>query len=219
MGAHNVYHVDRHKAKVRASGGQSSTPPDTLAAGCPDALSVSDTASALSAGHRLVTADWEAQTAQQKLADSWVQFLGRFKMDWFCTLTFRRSIHPEAADKLFRVWISKLNRDLYGVRWYRKPYNGVWWFRALEWQKREVIHYHALLGDVNNLNHSAKRLFWMDEWFHLAGIARIDKISEIPGHQLEALNAYVSKYVSKGGEIDCSDSLRWYMQRGEEVEI
>jgi len=59
-------------------------------------------------------------------------------------------VHPEAADKCFRVLISQANRVLFGVRW-AKYGTGLRWVRALEYQKRDVIHYHALIAGVEDL--------------------------------------------------------------------
>jgi hypothetical protein len=44
--------------------------------------------------------------------------------------------------------------------------------RALEYQKRDVIHYHALITGVEDL----RRLYWMDRWHELAGYGRIEPI-------------------------------------------
>src|SRR5262245_3771979 len=119
------------------------------------------------------------------LRDAWIALLGRWEWEWFCTFTFREPVHPEAADKRFRVLISKANRVLYGHRWHKhKDTEGIRWVRALEYQKRDVIHYHALMAGVKDL----RRLTWMDEWYELAGIARIEKIES---------SAAVSRYVSK----------------------
>ena len=156
------------------------------------------------------------------LASAWADFLGHFEWQWFCTFTFRDKLpegtsrhnavapkfHPEAADKLFRVFCNELNRSLYGKRWASKPDAGVYWVRALEWQKREVLHYHALMADVHNLNQSARRLTWMDRWNELAGFAKI----EVPNGR-RAVSNYVAKYVAKGGEIDLSANLRSYAEQ------
>jgi len=48
------------------------------------------------------------------LRDAWIALLGRWEWEWFCTFTFRDLVHPEAADKRFRVLISQANRVLYG---------------------------------------------------------------------------------------------------------
>ena len=42
----------------------------------------------------------------------------------------------------------------------------------------------------------------MDEWFDLAGIARIE-----PPRSSEAVRAYCAKYIVKGGEIDLGGPL------------
>lgn len=132
--------------------------------------------------------------------DAWAAFLERQPWDWFCTLTFRGdAVHPEAADKRFRMWLSKVNRELYGPRWWKHG-QGVRWVRALEMQRRGVLHYHALIGGagVDEL----RRLVWMDEWNRLAGFARIE-----PPRDGEAVRRYCAKYVAKGGEIDLGGPL------------
>src|SRR2546426_1882085 len=134
---------------------------------------------------------------REALRDAWIALLGRWQWEWFCTFTFHDLVHPEAADKRFRVLISQANRVLYGVRW-AKHGAGLRWVRALEYQKRDVIHYHALLAGVQDL----RRLYWMDRWDELAGYARIEPIQSAG-----AVASYVSKYVIKGGEIDLGGPL------------
>lgn len=143
-----------------------------------------------------------------QLAAAWADFLGKFTWQWFCTFTFREASHPEAADKVFRLWCNELNRSLYGKRWASKPEAGVYWVRALEWQKRDVLHYHALMADVADLNATERRLSWMDRWNELAGFATIER----PKGRV-AVSNYVSKYVAKGGEIDLSANLRSYAEQ------
>jgi hypothetical protein len=134
----------------------------------------------------------------QRLVDAWVEYLSRWTWDWFVILTFREAKHPEAAEKVFRVWISKMNRDMYGPRW-SKHRRGVRWVRAQELQRRGAIHFHALLGGVSEL----RRLSWMDRWYELAdGYARIE-----PPRDATAVRAYCAKYIVKGGEIDIDGEL------------
>jgi hypothetical protein len=90
------------------------------------------------------------------LRDAWIALLGRWEWEWFCTFTFRDLVHPEAADKRFRVLISQANRALFGTMWYKRN-QGLRWVRALEYQKRDVIHYHALMAGVQDL----RRLTWI----------------------------------------------------------
>ncbi len=129
----------------------------------------------------------------ETLRASWADFLAELgPWEWFGTFTFRDYVHPERADKLFRLFVSQGNRTLYGPRWYRKG-KGLTWVRGLEYQKRSVIHYHALFKDA----HGLRRLDLMDWWYDHAGIARIEATTS-----QEAVRRYVSKYTVKGGEID-----------------
>lgn len=76
---------------------------------------------------------------------------------------------------------------------YRKHGEGVWFVNAMEWQKREVLHFHSLIGGgISHLD----RFSWMELWNRDNGFARIYPYAPTgaPG--------YVSKYVVKGGEID-----------------
>ena len=138
-----------------------------------------------------------------KLHRGWTTLLGRYRWMWFCTMTFRDSIHPEAADKLFRLFASKLNRALFGPRWHEKSHVTLYWARGIEYQKRGVLHFHALLGcRGKNLNHFAVRKYWESVWNDLAGYARI----EVVRSERDAAR-YVTKYVSKGGQIDLSPNI------------
>jgi len=145
--------------------------------------------------------------SKEVLRDAWIYFLRSYPLDWFCTLTFAKPPHPETADKAYHYWINKLNRSLYGKRW--KQHNkGVYWVRAEERTKNNVIHYHVLLGDTENLNVKARRLQWMDEWFSIAGIARIE---EIDSHT--NVVGYVTKYILKDCEIELSDNMVTYARQ------
>ena len=62
-------------------------------------------------------------------------------------------------------------------------------------QKRGVLHYHALIAGEGLQD--LRRLTFMDEWDELAGYARIE-----PLRSSQAVYSYISKYVTKGGEID-----------------
>lgn len=153
-------------------------------------------------------------SASTDLRESWVSFLARYHWDLFGSLTFRNDTHPEAAYKCFRVFLSKINRILYGPRW-AKHNKGVSYCVALERQRRDVVHFHVLLADPELANMLKAGWFkqgngrWANElnemWNELAGFARIEEIDK-----LEAVQRYVSKYVLKGGEIDLGGPL---MQR------
>lgn len=141
------------------------------------------------------------------LSESWAGYLARFQWDWFVTLTFRESRHPEAADKLFRLFVNEINRSLYGKRW-RQNGQGIYWARCIEWQRRDVIHFHVLMSDTQDLNETLRRLSWMDRWKTLAGFSKIEK----PKVQ-DCVARYCAKYIVKGGEIDVSPTLRSYARQ------
>lgn len=133
----------------------------------------------------------------------WDALLQRYNWDWFGTFTFADEIHPEAADKVFRVWMSKLQRTVAGPRWYKNRSRTVRWARGLEWQKRGVLHYHALLYACPSLHEQLDRRVWETAWFDLAG----GFCSIYPCDSAAAVRSYVAKYCGKGGEVDVSLDL------------
>jgi hypothetical protein len=129
-----------------------------------------------------------------ELHRAWINFLHKYPWCWFATLTFKNEIHPEQANRRFYRYIRKINKTLFGNRYYEKGL-GIMWTKAIEYQKRGVIHFHALLGpeDLNSLNHFDYMELWHTEG---NGFARIYPYSP------EKAEWYVTKYVVKGGEID-----------------
>lgn len=143
-------------------------------------------------------------------AEAYAELLGRQSWHWFVTLTFKAShegrgggIHPEKADKAFRVLVSKINRSIYGTRWYKRDETQLCWARGQEFHKSGRIHFHAVMADPrNDLNTLARRMDWVDWWYREFGIARI----EPPKSQADICR-YVSKYVVKEGEVDFSPNF------------
>lgn len=142
------------------------------------------------------------------LREEWLKLLMPVEWQWFVNLTFREETHPEAADKKYRRFINLLNRDLYGRRYLERG-EGLTWVRGLEWQRREVVHFHALFADAENIDNKLGRFDQMRRWESLAGIARIYPIDD----KQEAVIRYVTKYVVKGGEIDVSQNLAELVQQ------
>ena len=138
-----------------------------------------------------------------RIVEGWECLLDRYAWDWFGTYTFPEAIHPEAADKVFRVWVSKLNRSLAGSFYHKHPENMARWARGLEWQKRGVLHYHALLYTRQGLNRQLLRFDWKNRWQDLSG--GFCKI--LPCDSAAQLRAYLAKYCGKGGEVDVSNNL------------
>ena len=136
------------------------------------------------------------------LRSAWATYLATYPWQWFVTLTFKDRVHPEAARKRYGRWIDYVNRQAYGSR-YRKRTKGVFWALASEPQRRGVLHFHALVGDVEDLNNRVSRADARNRWYAIEGIGRVDPII----NRLGAVTNYVSKYVAKGGDIELSESL------------
>ena len=138
------------------------------------------------------------------LVNGWVQFLSQWDWQWFATLTFRDYVFPgqENPDKRWRYFVAQMNKDAYGRRWHKKGKHGhgILWACASERQRRGVLHYHALFGQVGEM----RRLTWMDLWDRLAGYAKITKVESQP-----SVNTYCAKYVTKGGLIDVGGPLEF----------
>lgn len=127
---------------------------------------------------------------------AYADWLAEYPWNWFCTLTFANPPHPEKAEKCFGYWIHQINQLLHGRR-YQKNDRSIYWALALEYHKSGVIHFHALLGDSPDINLQLTRKHAKQLWEDLAGWSRIRRID----HRLRAVTGYVSKYVTKGGEL------------------
>lgn len=109
-------------------------------------------------------------------------------------------MHPEAADKAFRYFISRINGGLFGRSWARKPHRGLQWARGQEFHKDGRLHFHAVISAPGNDIWNLTRIStWHRLWLHEFGFNRLER----PTSQ-EAVARYVAKYVSKGGVIDFS---------------
>jgi len=139
------------------------------------------------------------------LNEAWVEFIERFEpYHWYSTLTFKNEVTQGRAEKQFKRFIRLINESLYGRR-YRNRGTGVSWVKAVERQRRGVIHFHALVGgEVWRL----RRFTFMDVWregaffgngkrFQANGFAKIEKYEPKLGAR-----HYLSKYVTKNGELD-----------------
>jgi NitT/TauT family transport system substrate-binding protein len=119
----------------------------------------------------------------RSLGDAWGAWIERLAAwEWYLTLTFVEIVHPEAADKRWRAFV----RQVEGKRGRQ-----IAWVRALEYQRRGVIHFHALLAGMEFLAYNAVRRLW--PW----GFSWIRPYE--PGR---GANFYLGKYVAKGGEVD-----------------
>lgn len=149
----------------------------------------------------------------------------------FNTFTFHSPVHPEQADKAFRLFISRCNVELFGQNYNKyKNLTCIQWVRALEWQKRGVLHYHTLetgmfnmrrhdqipadvgVGDEGYLKWHLTAREQQQIWLEITD--SFSKCVDITAatNTIALVIAYLSKYVTKdslkaGGEIDISANL------------
>ena len=146
------------------------------------------------------------QSCRRPVQDAWVEFLKDYEWQWFATLTFKDAVHPEAAGKRFHYW-TRLLDEANGIkrRHGAADPKRVRWARGLEWQKRDVLHFHAVMGNIpSDLDTAAYRALWQETWFQIGktGLARIWPVEKVGG-----VVGYIAKYCAKGGEIDISPNL------------
>jgi hypothetical protein len=164
-------------------------------------------------------------TRDQSHADAWAGMLVKFPAHAFATLTFRPTkrftdkhtgelrevartsagggMHPEAADKAFRFFVSSINRELYGNCWGKRWHRGLQWARGQEFHKDGRLHFHALLSaPTGDLWQLISVRTWHRKWLDEFGFNRIER----PRSQADVAG-YVSKYVTKDGEVDFSPNF------------
>ena len=139
---------------------------------------------------------------KDELAQVWGEFLEPYAWDWFATLTFKDCTHPESAGKVYDNWIHTLNRDSYGQAYWKDKSKGVFYARGTEYQRRGVIHYHALIGGIPDFVRLSKYVNWWKAY--VAPQVAIEKYDRSKGGRF-----YMAKsaYTFKRGEIDCNDAL------------
>lgn len=125
--------------------------------------------------------------APHSLARAWGDWLDPLPFDWFVTLTFPVQVHPEQAHKRWRRWIRALEHHP------KRPAGiDLIWARADEQQRRQVIHFHALIALVGSVPiFSAGKL-----WERIGG-----GWAHIRPYQSGLGGAY---YISKGGDVELS---------------
>lgn len=138
---------------------------------------------------------WDSDL-RRRAGRAYAEFLEDPRWGWqeYVTLTFTDEIHPEQANRCYRRWVRKVNENSFGKH-YRKRDKAITWVRGLEYQRRGVIHFHALLA---GLPESFDRFEAMRLWESTGdkcGFARIYPYRR-------GACRYLSKYVSKGGELD-----------------
>ena len=138
-------------------------------------------------------------------SDAWERFLRRYTWDLYGHLTFRDNVTYPHATNLFRKFIHKLNRHLYGHN-YWKHHTGLRWIRGEELQKREVIHFHTLIGHgpvVAAFDRTLTAEVAQTTWTRLAG----DGLVEPYNPALDGIAYLTKKYHPGYGHIDISSNL------------
>src|SRR5689334_20792751 len=88
---------------------------------------------------RQARAALKPEPRRPEIVEEFGRWLNAFEWSWYVTLTFPWEIHPEQAAKKYRFWVRAVEAEIrHRVRW----------ARALEWQKRGVVHFHAVLFPI-----------------------------------------------------------------------
>jgi len=101
-------------------------------------------------------------------------------------MTFAVWIHPDQAQQRYTEWARQLHAEV------GQPMQHA---RALEWQKRAVVHFHALIWNVRR---RTGRIAWQVKWEEIGG----GWCAIFPYDRARGARFYLGKYVSKGGEVD-----------------
>jgi hypothetical protein len=139
-----------------------------------------------------------------EVREAWTQWLGARPWDLFLTLTSDHRTHPEALAKRFRYVTHRIADEVYG-RAATRRFNPIESVNGIERHKSGWPHSHALLRlpDVDlgdraqfDLGKWQERITDTGGWCWLAR----------PRSQGDVVS-YVTKYVTKDGELILSDNL------------
>ena len=131
-------------------------------------------------------------TSKLELLEGWQQYVTSFA-DWksFITLTSREIVTRDQIEHKFRWLVQRLNKDLFGNNYTRIVGHSYFsYVVGLEHQKRDVLHAHVLVD--RKVNFEAIHRMWNS----MSGFAHIRPVEDAAGAA-----GYLSKYVSKGGEL------------------
>lgn len=138
------------------------------------------------------------------LRDAWSEWLSQRPWDLFVTLTSDHRTHPEALHKRFRYCVHQMSDELYGRTVTRRG-TPIEYVNGIERHKSGWPHSHALvrfpdvdLSDPLQLNLAT----WQKRMTENGGFTWLSR----PRHQADVVG-YVTKYVTKDGELILSDNL------------
>lgn len=158
------------------------------------------------------------------IREAWGSWIGGQPWDLFVTLTSEKQTHPEAMLKRFRYCMMHVERHIYGRR--REPGgHSLQWVVGIERTKQGWPHSHAVVRfplispgplppgvalprDIFDLS------YWQPWMTDTGGFAWL----EIPRSQQAVVN-YVSKYVTKDGDLELSRSLDFPKAAGQQLTL
>jgi len=127
-------------------------------------------------------------TTSLEIRQAWVNFLNKFVWDWFATLTFADPPKTYTAENKLNAWIKAIERE---------EKRKIGYFKAMEFTKQGVPHFHLLMGNLQGVERSK---YW-GLWFSKNGRARI-----LPYNSKLGAGYYLTKYVVKE---DCCNAVNW----------
>lgn len=138
------------------------------------------------------------------LRDAWSGWLAARPWDLIVTLTSERRTHPEALHKRFRWYVHELSDDLYGRARTRRG-NPIEYVNGIERHKSGWPHSHALLR-LPDVDLADRKQLDLEHWQHFMSTTGGYCWLERPRSQADT-TSYVTKYVTKDGELILSPNL------------
>lgn len=127
-----------------------------------------------------------------EVQEGWQKYVCDFAQ-WtsFITLTSREIVTRDQIEHKFRWLVRRLNKELFGNNYTRIVGHSYFsYVIGLEHQKRDVLHAHVLVD--RKVNFEAIHQIWNS----MSGFAHIVPVTDSAGAA-----GYLSKYVSKGGDL------------------
>ena len=134
-----------------------------------------------------------------ELLEGWKEYVTGFA-NWqsFITLTSREIVTRDQIEHKFTWLVQRLNADLFGNNYTRIVGHSYFSYAiGLEHQKRDVLHAHVLVDRKVHFD-LIHRL-----WNTISGFAHIVPVKDAVGAA-----GYLSKYVSKGGDLSLYKAVK-----------
>lgn len=126
------------------------------------------------------------EPARPDLGPEYGQWFTTSGWEWWGTFTFSEWVHPEWAGQRYERWAEELAAET-GFKMQHA--------RALEYQRRGVVHFHSLIWGVKR---GTSKNAWAAKWQEIGGgWASIKNYNKGQGAAY-----YLGKYLVKGGEVD-----------------